>query len=78
MKVGAEWDIQRAEELAHAALTYMERVFPPGASLAPLAAHHSLVAAAERACDLAAYENALRGWMKAGRRVALEARRGAA
>jgi hypothetical protein len=78
MKVDAEWDIERAEELAHAALTYMERVFPPGASFAPLAAHHSFVAAAERAGDLVAYENALRGWMKAGRRVALQARRGVA
>lgn len=75
MSFAREWDAARADELASTALAYMESVYPLGASFEPLAAYHEVVLATERVGDLEAYENALREWMRAGRRVAMDARR---
>jgi len=69
-----EWDIERADLLARKALDYLEKVYPIEQGLRPLAPYHELVLAAEAAGDLAAYQNALRMWMRAGRRVARETR----
>ena len=74
------WDAEKAYELARQTLDYLERTYPKGASMTPLEAHRREVLEAQDRGDFPAFENALREMMRAGRRVALEARqsRGAA
>jgi hypothetical protein len=76
----SEWHAEKAYVLACQALDYLERVYPKGASLEPLEPYRQAVLEAQDAGDFEAYEEALRQMMRAGRRVAQDARqsRGAA
>lgn len=74
----SSWDAEKAYGLAVSALSYLERTYPRGVSHAPLHPYHGAALAAQDAGDLAAFEEALREMMRAGRRVARDARQGAA
>lgn len=72
------WDTAWAAEKASAAMRYLADFYPECATSEALHPHQSAAHAAAVAGDEAAYLEALRGYMRAGRDVALRSRREAA
>jgi RecB family exonuclease len=68
------WAVEWAAEKASAALRYLADFYPECATSEALHPFHDAAHQAAVAGDKEAYLEALRGYMKAGRRVALEAR----
>jgi hypothetical protein len=72
------WDTERAAELATQAYGYVAEVYPRGAGYDRLAEYTEAAHDAQDTGDYPAFEEALRELCRAARRVAFEARRGAA
>lgn len=72
------WSQEWAYEKAALAMRYLAQNYPECGGLEALDAYQEAVHEAAIAEDRAAYEEALRGYMRAGRREALAMRRGAA
>ena len=68
------WDVEWAAEKASAALRYLADFYPECATSEVLHPFHDAAHQAAVVGDREAYLEALRGYMKAGRRVSLEAR----
>jgi hypothetical protein len=76
----SSWDAEKAYTLAVQTLNYLEKVYPKGVSLEPLESYRRAVLEAQDQENFVAFKESLRGMMREGQRVALEARqsRGAA
>ncbi len=72
------WDVEWAAEKASAAMRYLADFYPECAASESLHAHLEAAHKAAVAGNREAYLEALRGYMRAGRDVALRARKGAA
>ena len=72
------WDIAWAAERASETMRYLAERYPECAGAPALHEHQDAAHGAAIAGDQDAYLEALRGFMRAGRTVALQVRRGAA
>ena len=72
------WDIEWAGERASEAMRYLAEHYPECAGSAEPHPHQDKAHAAAVEGDRDAYLEALRGYMRAGRAAALQARKGAA
>ncbi len=73
-----EWDTEWAAQKAADALRWLAENYPECSGSEELHAHQDAAHEAAVAGDRDAYEDSLRAYMRAGRRVALERRREAA
>jgi hypothetical protein len=73
-----EWDTEWAAERAAETMQYLERHYPECAGAPELHACQQAAHEAAVAGDREGYEEALRDYMRAGRRAALAIRRGVA
>ncbi len=71
------WDVEWAAERASETMQYLERRYPECAGAPELHAYQQAAHEAAVAGDRERYEEALRAYMRAGRRVALAIRKAA-